>query len=36
MKLPSVKSALMFFGGVLVSLIALRYIPADIKAKVGL
>lgn len=36
MKLPSLKSALMFFVGVLVSLIALRYIPADIKAKIGL
>lgn len=36
MKLPSLKSSLMFFVGVVVSLIALRYIPADIKAKIGL
>jgi len=36
MKIPSVKSALMFFVGVLVSLIALRFIPADLKAKIGL
>lgn len=36
MKLPSLKSSLMFFVGVALSLIALRYIPADIKAKIGL
>lgn len=36
MKMPSIKSLLMFFVGVVISLIALRFIPADLKAKIGL
>lgn len=36
MKLPSLKAAIMFFVGVIVSLVALRFIPVEWKAKIGL
>lgn len=35
-KLPSLKSAAMFFVGVVLSLVAFRFVPAEWKAKIGL
>lgn len=36
MKMPSIKSLAMFFIGVVISLVALRFVPAELKAKIGL
>lgn len=35
-KLPSLKSAAMFFVGVVLSMIVFKFVPAEWKAKIGL